>query len=100
MPQKRDRQRVAEDVEFDTSITRLGVMERDGWTCHLCGEEIEDIPWDDADYGRYGTVDHVVSLEDGGTHIWDNVAAAHFDCNSGRWYESRRELKPPTDDSA
>jgi hypothetical protein len=83
--------RLQEGTEYDEGITRRGVMLRDEWTCAICKEPIEDVPWESGgDNSRYGTVDHVIAIEDGGDHTWDNVQAVHYGCNSGRWYESRR----------
>lgn len=83
--------RLREGTEYDEGITRRGVMLRDDWTCAICKEPIEDVGWDSAgDNTQYGTVDHIVPIEDGGSHVWENVQAVHFGCNSGRWYESRR----------
>jgi len=81
---RRWEQRAHEDVPFNWAITRRDVLDRSEWTCWLCEEAIEDKPWDDFDYNRYGTVDHVIPLSEGGAHEWDNVRAAHFECNSGR----------------
>lgn len=50
--------------------TRLLVLERDGWTCHLCGE-----------LGAT-TVDHLVPVHLGGGDDLGNLAAAHLGCNS------------------
>jgi len=87
-------QRLREGTEYDEGITRRGVLLRDNWMCAICNEPIEDTSWQpDGDNSRYGTLDHIVPIEDGGSHVWDNVQAAHYGCNSGRWYESRRN--PP-----
>jgi len=40
-----------------------------GWTCWLCGHEIDD----EADY----TIDHVVERHNGGTHDIENLRPAH-----------------------
>lgn len=63
-------------------ITLLDLGERDGWTCHLCGEPVKRPPWsselDDA------TIDHLIPVSKGGSHTWANVALAHFMCNTLR----------------
>jgi len=83
--------RLREDAEYDIEISRRGVLVRDNWTCALCGEHIDDVPWDPTgDNSRYGTLDHVVAIENGGNHMWDNVQAAHYGCNTDKWVESRR----------
>jgi HK97 family phage portal protein len=88
--------RLREGTEYDEAITRRGVLLRDNWTCAICKEPIADDTWQPGgDNTRYGTVDHIVPIEEGGSHIWDNVQAVHYGCNSERWYESRRN--PPAE---
>jgi 5-methylcytosine-specific restriction endonuclease McrA len=50
-----------------------------GWVCHLCGEDISPLAKKD-DWMRV-TLDHVIPLSRGGTHTWDNVKPAHWQCN-------------------
>ncbi len=48
--------------------------------CHICGEPIDyTLKWPDP---RCFVVDHVTPIAKGGTHTFDNTAAAHADCNS------------------
>ena len=56
-------------------ISRKGILDRDGWVCHVCRKPIEP---DNA------SVDHVVPLNQGGNHTEDNVKAAHRTCNNRR----------------
>lgn len=51
------------------------VLERDGWTCHLCGE--------DTDLSTV-SVDHLVPIAVPGSpgHVLANLAIAHRSCNS------------------
>lgn len=65
---------------IDRSITLHGVLLRDNFTCHICNEPI---PVDAPPRHRLSaTIDHLFPVSFGGQHIWDNVAAAHFGCNS------------------
>lgn len=61
-------------------FTRLDILNRDMWRCHICGGTIPE----DATYPspEYGTVDHVIPLIHGGAHSSENVKAAHSLCNS------------------
>lgn len=53
-------------------IDRANVWLRDGGTCHICALPV----------GRDEFhLDHVVSLENGGAHVWGNVSPAHAECN-------------------
>lgn len=49
------------------------VLERDGMTCHICGETIPSL--DELHF------DHVVPLSKGGLHMLENVRPAHARCN-------------------
>lgn len=55
------------------------VFERDNWICNICGGLINKYLGKDA--WMRATLDHVLPLSLGGTHTWDNVAAAHWKCN-------------------
>ena len=60
----------------------VGLGNRDGWRCHLCGKSVRrDLPGSH----RLGpTVDHLVPVSEGGTDAPENVALAHRICNSRR----------------
>lgn len=60
-------------------IKHLEVFERDEWVCHICKNLINKHLRGD-NWWR-ATLDHVLPLSRGGTHTWDNVAAAHWICN-------------------
>lgn len=57
-------------------ISRAEIFERDGMICHICGDQIMERP----------TIDHILPLAGEGSpgHVWENVAAAHGSCNSGK----------------
>lgn len=50
--------------------TRLLVLERDGWVCHVCR-----VP-------GATTVDHLIPAHLGGSDDLSNLAAAHLGCNA------------------
>lgn len=54
-------------------VSYAEVIERDGQVCHICEGNVamENL-----------TIDHVVPLAKGGAHIFDNLAVAHWFCNS------------------
>jgi 5-methylcytosine-specific restriction endonuclease McrA len=66
-------------VAYDP-IAPHDVFVRDGWVCGVCSEAIDP----DLRYPHLmsASVDHVVPMSRGGGHVWDNVQAAHFMCNS------------------
>lgn len=57
-------------------IDRAAIFERDKWACHLCTLPITARP----------TLDHLIPIAaaDSPGHVWENVAAAHGGCNSGK----------------
>ncbi len=61
------------------AIKPIEIFERDGWVCHICREPID--PEARHPDVRAASVDHVVSLANGGTHTRDNMAASHLICN-------------------
>lgn len=67
------------------------VAERDGWRCHLCGRKVPDRPFrnepDDP------TEDHLVPLSCGGADAFENVALAHFACNTNRGVGGTAQLR-------
>jgi 5-methylcytosine-specific restriction endonuclease McrA len=38
-------------------------------------------------------VDHLVPIAAGGSHTWDNVAVAHWDCNQSRGHTGPAQLR-------
>ncbi|WP_330473815.1 HNH endonuclease [Terrabacter sp. C0L_2] len=62
-----------------TSTYRLEIHEQSGWTCHICGYDIDP----DALYPSIdaAVVDHVIPLAKGGTNDRTNLASAHSYCN-------------------
>lgn len=60
-------------------IQRLG--ERDGWTCHLCGEAINP---KSGRRNRRATLDHVIPKSLGGSNSLENLRLAHWICNNRR----------------
>ncbi len=59
--------------KIDAGITMSKVYTRDKGICMICKEVC---PRGDA------SLDHIVPLSKGGSHTWDNVQLAHFNCNS------------------
>lgn len=81
-------------ADGDSSINLKELFERDNGICGICGK-----PCDWSDYTiqdgaivvgyDYPSVDHIIPLNKGGSHTWDNVQLAHKYCNS---YKSDREM--------
>lgn len=62
------------------TLTFHTIAERDKWTCHLCGGQVDRtlaVP-----NAMAATLDHIIPLAFGGSHDEANVALAHFICNS------------------
>ncbi len=61
------------------------IAERDGWTCHLCGDSIDRERHYQGWINPEGaSVDHVVPLSRGGSNDPANLKAAHWSCNVRR----------------
>jgi len=61
-------------------VSRLAIYERDDWTCHICGDQVDrnaQVP----DLAA-PVLDHVIPIVRGGPHTEDNLKTAHFYCNS------------------
>ena len=56
------------------------VFGRDGWICGICSEPIPLVAV--VPHPLAATIDHIVPLALGGPHVYENVQAAHFLCNS------------------
>jgi hypothetical protein len=67
----------------DSDIHWTTVGERDGWMCHLCFKRVKRMAGNKKS-PRGAVVDHLNPVGDGGLHKWDNVAVAHWDCNTLR----------------
>lgn len=61
-------------------ISQNEVFERDNWMCGICGERVDkNLKFPNV---LSASLDHIVPLNKGGTHTYDNVQLAHFGCNS------------------
>jgi 5-methylcytosine-specific restriction endonuclease McrA len=67
---------------LDTSVelfTRPDVYERDKWVCGICGKPVDrTLEWPDK---WSASLDHIVPIEQGGPHSFDNCQLAHLHCN-------------------
>lgn len=69
------RKRAIKGTEIE-KVYRDIVAERDGWICGICAEPVDRSNW---------SLDHVMPLSRGGSHMYDNVQIAHKVCNSRKW---------------
>jgi 5-methylcytosine-specific restriction endonuclease McrA len=77
------------EAVIDRTISLIGILERDNYTCHICNKHIDfSLPYR---HKLSATIDHLFPISFGGKHTWDNVAAAHFGCNS----KMRNKLQIP-----
>lgn len=67
------------------------VFDRDGWKCHICGTKTPK-----KNRGTYKDdapeLEHIISLADGGSHTWGNVACACRKCNISKGARSYGQL--------
>ena len=76
-------------------IDRDKVFERDNWMCGICGDPISK----DATYPDLmsPSLDHIKPLSRGGDHLYSNVQASHFMCNSVKGAGSGDEVRGASD---
>src|SRR5665648_7593 len=72
-------------IQWDISLDKL--IERDMNVCYLCGGKCDDKDYRMVDgkfiVGKnYPSIDHVLAVNKGGTHTWNNVKLAHCYCNT------------------
>ena len=87
----RARRRAIERGAKADRIDPMAVFERDKWLCHICGAKTIK--------SKRGTrhplapeLDHIVTLADGGQHVWGNVACACCACNADKGAKSLGQL--------
>lgn len=73
------------------SIDPIKVFERDKWRCHLCGVKTPRSLRGTTD-DRAPELEHIVSLADGGSHTWGNVACSCRKCNISKGSASFGQL--------
>lgn len=63
-------------------LTLVDLGDRDGWRCHLCRKRVDKrLKWPNA---MCATQDHLIPISDGGDDEPENIALAHYRCNSRR----------------
>lgn len=73
------------------SIDPIAVFERDGWRCHICKQRTpKKLRGSTED--RAPELDHIITLFDGGSHTWANVACACRQCNGEKGARSLGQL--------
>ena len=73
------------------SIDPIKVFDRDGWRCHIC-KKLTDKSKRGTYDDRAPELDHVISLAQGGSHTWGNVACSCRACNSMKGAKSLGQL--------
>lgn len=72
-------------AQVDAEVfTREEIADRDGWRCHLCGDDVDPrltFPSPDS-----ASLDHVLPLSAGGAHTRANCNLAHLGCNASKNY--------------
>lgn len=67
-----------------TYYSRISILERDDYTCHICKEKTDPTAthvMGQPGWERYPHLDHVIPISKGGPDIPDNVKVAHAECN-------------------
>lgn len=87
---RRTRRRRIRGATGGTAYTLAYVAARDRWRCHICGKQVLDVRVPDH---MAPTVDHLIPISDGGTDSAENVALAHFICNTRRGTRGQAQLR-------
>ena len=78
----RRRARLRHDGPWDRGITHSALRKRDGDHCCYCRVVMDFSPGDGRTFrSTRATVEHVIPIALGGTHTWDNVTLACWQCN-------------------
>jgi 5-methylcytosine-specific restriction endonuclease McrA len=72
-------------------IDVLKVFDRDRWRCHICGIKTMKSKRGTC-HPKAPELDHIVTLADGGSHTWGNVACACRSCNQAKGARSFGQL--------
>lgn len=84
-------------AEYDTTVTRSALRERDGDRCHYCGV-VMDFSRTTRKMARdKATVDHVVPISAGGGHTFDNTVLACWGCNADKRNEDAESFRERTE---
>ncbi len=76
------RRALVTQARTDEVFAPLDIHVRDGWTCQLCHEPIDQaIAWP---HPKSPSIDHIIPLSRGGAHALSNVQSAHLGCNSSK----------------
>lgn len=76
------KRRALERQAYVEPVSRGAIMERDKWTCKLCGDRIPKNLT--GHHPKAPSLDHIIPLSKGGEHSRANVQAAHFGCNAAK----------------
>lgn len=81
---------------FVNGVDKDVLLDRDGWTCHICKGEIpKGLDWR---HPLFPHIEHIVPLSKGGEHSYENTAPAHASCNlqKGNMLDGWQNIKPIT----
>lgn len=77
-----NRRRVAILSRENEHIDSLEIYERDGWKCKLCHRKVNPkLSWP---HPKSASLDHIIPIAKGGTHLRTNVHLAHLTCNASK----------------
>ena len=74
----------AAGAEYDFSVTRDALRERDGDRCHYCGVVMDFAREDRRIRKDKATIEHVTPISAGGGHTFDNVVLSCWGCNADK----------------
>lgn len=79
---KTARYRAKKNLVFVEKVSRLEILERDGYICQICGGGV--LPFVDVYHPLYPNIDHIVPIARGGAHAASNLQTTHRGCNTSK----------------
>lgn len=68
---------------FSETIDSIHVYETHNWICGICGKKIDKkLEWP---HPKSISLDHIIPISKGGTHIYSNVQPTHLRCNLSKF---------------
>lgn len=91
------RRRARKAGAYVESVNRSKVLDRDSWTCQICGGKIPRNVKSPHPLSPH--IDHIIPLSEGGKEEYANVQAAHASCNiqKGARLDGWQDIKPIVD---
>jgi 5-methylcytosine-specific restriction endonuclease McrA len=79
---KTARYRAKKNRVFVEKVSKLEILERDGYICQICGGGV--LPFVGVYHPLYPNIDHIIPIARGGLHTASNLQTTHRGCNTSK----------------